>query len=136
VIAKWKREGTTTTKPRLGRPHVMTDRDRRALKKVVRETRQTSSETIPREFRSATNCPASTMAVRRELSGGGITVWGRFSWTVLGPLVILHGTLNAEGYKDILTRCILFTVGDQFGYDDCLYQHDNAPCHKSRSVRE
>jgi transposase len=71
VIAKWEREGTTTMKHRPGRPRLMTDRDRRALK-VVRETRQTSSETINREFRSATNCPASTMTVRRELSGMGI----------------------------------------------------------------
>jgi transposase len=69
VIVKWKREGTTTRKPRPGRPRLMTDRDRRALKKVVRETRQASSETITRVFRSATNCPANTMTVRRELRG-------------------------------------------------------------------
>jgi hypothetical protein len=31
-------------KQRPGRPRLMTDRDCRALKKVVRETRQTSSE--------------------------------------------------------------------------------------------
>jgi hypothetical protein len=49
----------------------MTNRDHRALKKVVRETRQTSSETITCEFRSATNCPASSMTVRRELRGMG-----------------------------------------------------------------
>jgi transposase len=67
VIVKWKYEGITTTKSRPGRPRLMTDRDSRALKKVVRETRQTSSETITREFRSATNCPASTMTVCREL---------------------------------------------------------------------
>jgi hypothetical protein len=47
----------------------MTDRDRWALKKVVRETRQTWSETITREFSSATTCPASTMIVRQELRG-------------------------------------------------------------------
>jgi hypothetical protein len=35
-----------------------------------------------------------------------------------------------------LTRCVLSTVQDQFGDDDCLYQHDNAPCHKARSARE
>jgi hypothetical protein len=35
------------------------------------------------------------------------------------PLVILHGNLNEEGYKDILTRCVLSTVEDQFG-DDCV----------------
>jgi transposase len=71
VIVKRKREGTTTTKLLLSRMRLMTDRDRRALKKVVRETRQTSSETITRELRSATNCRASTMTVCRELRGTG-----------------------------------------------------------------
>jgi hypothetical protein len=59
-----------------------------------------------------------------------------FSWNGLGSLVILHGNLNMEGYKDILTHCILSMVEDQFGDDNCLYQHGSAPCHKSRSVRE
>jgi hypothetical protein len=63
-------------------------------------------------------------------------VWVCFSWNGLGLLVILNGNLNTEGYKDILTRCILSMVEDQFDYDDCLYQHDSAPCHKARSVRE
>jgi hypothetical protein len=70
-----------------------------------------------------------------KFRGGGITVWIYFSWNGLGPLVILHGNINAEGYKDMLTHCVLFTVEGQFG-DDCLYQHDNAPCYKARSVRE
>jgi hypothetical protein len=71
-----------------------------------------------------------------KLEGGGITVWGCFSWNGLDPLVILHRNINAEGYKGTLTLCILPMVEDQFGDDDCLYQHDSAPCHKSRSVRE
>jgi hypothetical protein len=71
VIVNCKREGTTTMKPRLGRPHLMTDRDHWALKKVVRETRQTSSEIITCEFRSAMNCPASVTTVRWELRGMG-----------------------------------------------------------------
>jgi hypothetical protein len=67
-----------------------------------------------------------------KFGGGGFTVWGCFSWNELGPLVILHGNINVEGYKDILTRCILSTVEDQFGDDNCFYQHDSsAPCHKS-----
>jgi hypothetical protein len=68
--------------------------------------------------------------------GGGIRVWGRFSWNGLGPLIILHGNLNMEEYKNILTHCLLSMVEDQFGDDKCLYQHDSAPCHKARSVRE
>jgi hypothetical protein len=65
-----------------------------------------------------------------------ITVWGCFSWNGLGPLIILHGSINAEGYKDILTRFIQSTVEDQSSDDDYLYQNDSALCHKSRSVRE
>jgi transposase len=75
VIVKWKHEGTTTMKPRLGRPRLMTDRDHTALKKVVRETCQISSETITHEFHSAMNCPASTMNVCRELRGMGFHGW-------------------------------------------------------------
>jgi hypothetical protein len=63
-------------------------------------------------------------------------VWGTFPCNGLGPLEILHGNINAEGHKEILTRCVLSAVEDQFGDDDCLYQHDNAPCHKSRSMRK
>jgi hypothetical protein len=70
-----------------------------------------------------------------KFGGGGITVWGCFSWNGLGSLIILHGNINAEGYKDILTRCILSTVEDQFGDNNSLYQHDNAPA-INQSLRE
>jgi hypothetical protein len=69
-----------------------------------------------------------------KFGGGWTTVWGCFSWIGLGLLLILLGNLNADGYKDILTRYVLSTVEDQFGDDDWLYQHDNAPCHKARYV--
>jgi hypothetical protein len=58
---------------------------------------------------------------------------GRVSWNGLGPLVILHGNLNTEGYKDILKSCLLCMIEDQLGDDDCLYQHVSVPCHKARS---
>jgi hypothetical protein len=35
-----------------------------------------------------------------------------------------------------MTHCVLSMVEDRFGDDNCLYQHDNAPCHKERNVRE
>jgi hypothetical protein len=54
-----------------------------------------------------------------KFGGGAITVWGCFSWNGLGPLVIMHGNLNAEGYKDILTRFALSMVEHQF-VDDCI----------------
>jgi hypothetical protein len=70
-------------------------------------------------------------------------IWRRWHYSVgvpsckgLGPPVILHGNINAEEYKDILTRCIMSTVEYQFGDDDCLYQNDHTPCHKAGSLRE
>jgi hypothetical protein len=71
VILKWKCEGTTTTKPWPDRPRLMTGRGRWALKKVVPETHRTSSETITREFRTATSCQASTLTVCWKLRGMG-----------------------------------------------------------------
>jgi hypothetical protein len=190
-------------KPRLGRPRLMTDSDCRVLKKVVRETRQTSSKTITREFHSAMNCPASTMPVRQELRGTGfhgqaaaqkpnispvdakcLIKWceEQCHWTVDNwNCVILgdesHYTMwQSDGRvwvwrmpgKQYLPACVVPTaksggggitvwgafmewtwpshntawkskhrrIQDQFSDDSCLYQHDNAPCHKARSVRE
>jgi hypothetical protein len=63
--------------------------------------------------------PASMYIVSTVKFGGGITVWGCFSWNGLVPLIILHGNLHTEGYKDILTSCILSVVEDQIS-DDCI----------------
>jgi hypothetical protein len=71
VIVKWKCEDTTTTKPRLGRLRLMTDRDRLVSRKLVCETCWISSETIAHDFHSAMNCPSSTMIVCPELRGMG-----------------------------------------------------------------
>jgi hypothetical protein len=72
VTVKWKCDSTTITKPGSGRLRFMTDKGRWVLKKVVRETRQTWSETLTHEFHSAMNCPASTMTERWELRGMGL----------------------------------------------------------------
>jgi transposase len=34
MIVKWKHEGTTAMKPQQGKPHLMTNRDSRALKNL------------------------------------------------------------------------------------------------------
>ncbi|CDQ77516.1 unnamed protein product [Oncorhynchus mykiss] len=62
-----------------------------------------------------------------------IWLWGCFSTKGVGSLTILHTNtaMNNEWYQHILREQLLPTIQEQFGDEQCLFQHDGAPCHKA-----
>lgn len=61
-------------------------------------------------------------------------VWGCFAKNMLGPLVIVDGRLNARSYEDLLERHLLPFYGGLNTDLPCLFQDDNAPCHRAHTV--
>ena len=49
---------------------------------------------------------------------------------------VLHGTITAQAYIDVLGTLLLPTAEEQFGDGDCIFQHDGALVHNARPVAE
>ncbi|CAH2099189.1 unnamed protein product [Euphydryas editha] len=66
--------------------------------------------------------------------GGNIKVWGAFSANGIGPLVEIHGNMDAVMYKDILQNHML-PFSKKNLPRGWVFQHDNDPKHASRHVK-
>ncbi|KAI5085653.1 hypothetical protein C0J45_2335, partial [Silurus meridionalis] len=59
-------------------------------------------------------------------SGGGrVMVWGMCSAAGVGPLIQLHGRVNANVYQNLLQQ-----------HMPTVFMQDNAPCHIAKRVKQ
>ncbi len=68
-------------------------------------------------------------------AGGGVMVWGVFSWHTLGPLVPIEHHLNTTVYLSIVADHVhpfITTVYHLLMY----FQQDNASCHKAQIISD
>ncbi|GBN72665.1 Transposable element Tc1 transposase [Araneus ventricosus] len=77
----------------------------------------------------------SYTAGHTQAGGGGIMLWGMFSWAAMGPIVVVEQTMKAANYLNIIEDQLhpymfVFPTGNG------IFQQDNAPCHKARIVLE
>ena len=80
--------------------------------------------------RFSPNCVKTTV----KFGGGSVMVWGMISSSGVGPLIRLHGKVNAEVYKQLLDQHVLpvFYASSQ----NPVFMQDNAPCHKAKKVMD
>uniref|UniRef100_A0A673HQB6 Transposase Tc1-like domain-containing protein n=1 Tax=Sinocyclocheilus rhinocerous TaxID=307959 RepID=A0A673HQB6_9TELE len=68
--------------------------------------------------------------------GGGVMVWGIFSWHTLGPLVPIEHHLNATAYLSIVADHVHPFMTTVYPSSDGYFQQDNAPCHKAQIISD
>ncbi len=78
----------------------------------------------------------SSLVSTVQAAGGGVTVWGIFSWHTLGPLVPIEHCLNATAYLSIVADHVHPFMTTVYPSSDGYFQKDNAPCHKSQIISD
>ncbi len=71
-----------------------------------------------------------------QAGGGGVIVWGIFSWHTLGPLVPVEHRLNTTVYLSIVADHVHPFMTTVYPSSDVYFQQDNAPCHKAQIISD
>jgi len=66
-----------------------------------------------------------------QAGGGGVMVWGMFSWLTLVPI---GHRLNVTAYLTIASDHVHPFMATMYPSSDGYFQQDNAPCHKARII--
>ncbi|KAK0143178.1 Transposable element Tcb2 transposase [Merluccius polli] len=78
------------------------------------------------------SCLVSTV----QAGGGGVMVWGIFSWHTLGLLVPIEHRVKATDYLSIVADHVHPFMTTVYPSSDGYFQQDNAPCHKARIISD
>ena len=73
-----------------------------------------------------------------QMGGFSVMFWGCVSVCGIGPLVALEGSQNQHTYCEMLKNYFLpeFNAAKQLYGIDFVFMQDNAPCHKTRKIKD
>ena len=69
-----------------------------------------------------------------KFGGGSVMVFGMISVAGTGPLVRLHGKINATVFKEISKKHVVSNMRTVINWP-AVFMQDNAPCHIVKSVK-
>ncbi len=76
------------------------------------------------------SCLVSTV----QAGGGGVMVWGIYSWHTLGPLVPNEHRLNTTAYLSIVAEHVHPFMITVYPSSDGYFKQDNTPWHKAQII--
>ncbi len=71
-----------------------------------------------------------------QAGGGGVMLWGIFSWHTLGPLVPIEHCSNTTDYMSIVADHVHPFMTTVYPSSDRYFQQDNAQCRKAQIISD
>ncbi|XDV46894.1 hypothetical protein PO909_016698 [Leuciscus waleckii] len=140
VYKEWCEKGKTSSmRQSCGRKCLVDARGQRRMGRLIQADRRATLTEITtrykvRIWRKQNENMDPSCLVTTVQAGGGVMVWGMFSWHTLGPLVPIGHRLNATAYLSIVSDHVHPFMTTMYPSSDGYFQQDNAPCHKARII--
>ncbi len=80
--------------------------------------------------------PSCLVSTVQAGGGGGVMVWGIFSWHILGPLVPIEHHLIATAYPSIVADHVNPFMTTVYPSSEGYFQQHNAACHKAQIISD
>ena len=105
-------------------------------------TNETKIELFGHDYRnhmlgkdSEVNSPKNTVPTVK-FSSGRIMIWGYFSAKGVGKISVIDNKMNAQKYKKILQKILMFSVERLEVPSDYIFLQDNDPKHTAKSTKK